>query len=247
MTMSFPVAGRALFDPLAGVPSSVEGRRWLAPLLLVALAVTFSQVSYALQLDTARTVIPQLARKGDLQKVSEREISDQVQQAQRVSLVLGVGKGVAAVPLAILFLALALKLAAWILVRPVPFAAAFTIAAVGALPIAVCHLVYATALWQQDFVTARSAEALVPASLAYLKPMPGAARRALAAVDFFNLWSALLVGLGLGKAMGLRAWKGALLGLFLYALFAAAFLVGLPGLVESAGGGGPGGGGRRGR
>lgn len=246
MTMSFPVAGRALLDPLAGVPSSVDGRRWLLPLLLVALAVTFSQVSYALQLDTGRTVIPQLARGGDLQKISEREIADKVQQAQRVALVLGVAKGVAAVPLAILFLALALKLAAWIFVRPVPFAAAFTIAAVGALPIAVYHLVYATALWQQDFVTVRSAEALVPSSLAHWKPMTGAAKRALLAVDFFNLWSALLVGLGLGKAMGVRAWKGALLGLFLYLLFAAAFLVGLPGLMESGGGGPGGGGGRRG-
>jgi hypothetical protein len=146
-------------------------------------------------------------------------------------------------PLALLFLALALKLAAWLFVRPVPFSAAFTVAAVGLLPIALYHLVFGVALWQQDFVTVRSAEALVPSSLAYLAKAPGAAKRALGAVDFFQLWSAVLIGLGLAKAMGIKAWKGVALGLGLYVLFAAAFVVGLPGLVESMGSGGPGGGG----
>jgi Yip1 domain len=246
MSLTFPLTGRALVDPLAGVSAAVERRAWLAPLLALMLAVTFSGATYALQLDTARVVVPTLAKKGDLQKVSEKELNDQIQQAQRIGLVTGVAKGVAGMPLALLFLALALKLVAWLFVKPVPFSAAFTVASVALLPIALYHLVFGVAVWQQDFVTVRSAEALVPSSLAFLARAPGALKRAYGAVDFFQLWSAVLVGLGMAKAMGIKAWKGLTLGLGLYLLFAAAFLVGLPGLAEGMGGGGPGGGGRRG-
>jgi hypothetical protein len=243
MTFPLVLAGRALVDPAAGVPASVEGRKWSLPLLLLALSVTFSGVTYALQLDVGRQVIPQIAKKGDLQKTSEREINDQVQQAQRIALVVGVAKGVAGMPLGVLALALMLKLVAWLFVKKVPFSACFTAAAVGMLPIAVYHLVYGVSLWQQEFVTDKSAAALVPSSLAYLAQGPGVMKRVYGAVDFFQLWSALLTGLGLGRAMGIKAWKGLLLGLGLYLLFAAAFLVGLPGLAENMGGpGGPGGG-----
>lgn len=226
------LAGRALVDPLAGVREAVRGRRWVFPTLLLALAVSLSGVAYGLKLDAGRLVIPALAQKGDLQKASEREISDEVDKAQRLALVAGVAKGVVVMPLSILALALALKLVAWLLVRPLPFATAFTAAAVSLLPIAVFHAVYAVAIWQQDFVTVRSAESLVPSSLSYLQAKPGALRRAYAAVDVFQIWSALLLGLGLSQALELKAWKGLLLGLFLYALFAAAALVGLPGLLE---------------
>jgi hypothetical protein len=246
MSMPFPLAGRALLDPIQGVPSSVEGRSWLLPTLVLMVAVSFSGTTYALQLATARTVIPGLAKKGEVAKVSEKEINDKVEQAQRIALVVAVAKGVAAMPLALLFLALALKLTAWLLVKPVPFSAAFTVGAVGLLPIALYHLVWAVALWQQEFVTVRSAENLIPSSLAFLSPAPGAVKRAWAAVDFFQLWAALLVGLGLARAAGMKAWRGAVLGLFLYLLFAAAFLVGLPGLLEGMNSGPGGGGGRKG-
>jgi hypothetical protein len=247
MTFPLALAGRALVDPTVGVPASVEGKKWLLPLILVVLASTFSGVTYALKLDVARQVIPGMAKKGDMSKVSEREISDEVQQAQRIALVTGTAKGVAGVPLALLALALFLKLVGWIFQKKVPFSAAFTVAAVAMLPIAVYNLVYATSLWQQDFVTVESARKLVPTSLTALSQFAdaqGAMKRVWGAVDFFNLWSALLLGLGLGRAMGIKAWKGVVLGLVLYVMFAAVFLVGLPGLAENfgPGAGGPGGG-----
>lgn len=240
---SFALSGRALVDPAGAVPRQVEARRWGAPLLLLALAVSLSGTAWALRLDTGRVVMPKLAMKGDVSRLSEREISDEVAQAQRVNLVVGVAKGVLVMPLLLVLLAVALKIVAWLLARPLAFPVAFTAGAVALLPLVVFHLIWAAALWNQDFVTVRSADALLPTSLASLWPDLGpVARRAARAVDLFNLWSAALLGLAFGSAVRLKAWQGVLLGLLLYALFAAAALVGLPGLLAESGGGPPGGG-----
>lgn len=242
MLLEVATAGRALLDPLVGVPTTVDRRHWVLPLLALCLASALSGTVYGLKLDTARQVVPAMAQKGDLAKASEREISDKVEQAQRIALVAGVAKGALAMPLLMVLLAAALKLVAWLLVKPLPFASAFTVVALSTLPIALFQLIFAVAIVQQDFVTVKSAEQLVPSSLAFLAEAPGALQRAWGAVDFFKLWSAVLLGLGFARATGVRWWRGIVLGLFLYVCFAAVLLVGLPGLAESmgdAGGGGP--------
>jgi hypothetical protein len=63
----------------------------------------------------------------------------------------------------------------------------------------------------------------------------------LGAVDFFNLWAALLMGLGFASATQLKPSRGLALGLFLYLLFACVAFVGLPAMM-AGGPGGPGGG-----
>lgn len=228
---------RALLDPVGAVPPLVEGRRWLVPLLVMALATAASGTALALRLDASRLVIPRLELTGELAKASEREISEQIEQTQRVSIVTGVAKGVFVVPLEILFLAIALKVTAWLIGRKALFARAFTVAALTMLPLAVYHLVLAAAAFGQGSLSPKMVEALVPTSLAAVLQASPVAARALAAVDFFNLWAALLMGLGFSAATQLAPWRGLLLGLFLYLLFACAVFIGLPGLMA----GGPGG------
>jgi hypothetical protein len=57
-------------------------------------------------------------------------------------------------------------------------------------------------------------------------------------VDFFNLWSVGLLGLGFSSATGMRRSRALLLAAVLYAMYVGVFMVGLPAMA--AGGGGPG-------
>ncbi len=229
---------RALLDPFGAVPKAVEARKWLIPLILLGLTTAVSGVAVATRLDASRLVIPKMEASGELGKASEREIDEQVQQTQRVAIVGGVAAGLFLVPLELLAIAVALKIVAWLLGRKAAFAAVWTVAAVSALPFVLDHLVTAAAALNQPSLSPKTAAALLPSSLAALSPdAPPHLARVLGAVDFFNLWAALLLGIGFGAATKLPTWKGVLLGLFLYVLFAAAALVGLPGLAGQAGGG----------
>lgn len=234
---------RALIDPVGAVPLAVAGRRWLVALLLLSVLTAASGALVALRLDTSRLVLPKLEASGELMKASEREVSEKIDEAQRVALVAGVAKGVLLMPLVVLLLAVVLKLTAWLIARRALFADLFTVAAIALLPVALFHGLEALVALRLELITPTMATALVPSSLSALlgePPNPGLAR-VYAAVDLVNVWAALLLGLGFAAASKWHPVKGAALGLFLYVLFAAAFLVGLPGLTPP-GGGPPGGG-----
>lgn len=227
----------ALLDPASAIPKGVVARKWLISLMLLALATIASGVAVAERLDAARLVIPKLQQAGELGKSSEREIDEQVQQTQRVALVAGVAKGVFVVPLQILLLAVVLKALAWLLARKALFIECFTAASLSSLPLTVFHLILAASAWRQPSLTVSMLQGLVPSSLAFFLPdaSPGLAR-VYGAIDLVNLWAAALLGLGFGTATKLSRPVGVALGLFLYVLFAAAFLVGAPGLAGGMGG-----------
>lgn len=231
---------RPLLDPTAAVAPAVSARKWFLPLLLVCAAVGASGASVATRLDAARLVIPQMEASGDLAKASEREIDEKVAQSQRIGIVAGIAKGVFVTPLMVLLLSLALKLFAWITARKLALASAFTVCALAMLPVACFHLLVAVSALRQDSLSPAMAATLVPSTLAVFVPKAEPPlRRALEAVDVFNLWAACLLGLGYAAATNLSKWRGLLAGVGLYVLFAAAFLVGLPGLMASLGGGLP--------
>ncbi len=227
---------QALLDPVAFVPKAVEGRRWALPLLLLCAAVSFSGLAFASRLDASAAVLKKMEASGELQKASERELNEEVQQAQRIALVAGAAKGVFVMPLVLLLVAVALKIAAWLAGKKLVFAEAFTVAAIAFLPIAVFHVLYGVVALKQPVVTASMAQDLLPSSLAGLVP-PEAVKlgRALRQVDFFNVWSAVLLGLGFAKGTKLHPSRGLALGLVLY-LMLSAVLVGLPGLAPPGGG-----------
>lgn len=227
---------RALLDPVGAVPRAVDARRWFVALALACLTTAGSGAAIALKLDASRVVIPQLAMKGELAKASEREIGEAIQQSQRIALVGGIAKGLLVVPLLALVLALALKIAAWLIGRKALFAETFTVACLALLPLAVLRGIEIVAALKAVALTPAMVQALVPTSVAALVEGSPRLARVYGALDLFNVWSALLMGLGFAAASKWQPWKGALFGLFLYVLFACTFLIGLPGL-----GGGPGG------
>ncbi|MDP1824460.1 MAG: YIP1 family protein [Archangium sp.] len=230
---------RALLDPVGAIPRAVETRRWLIPLLLVAVLTAAAGAAIALRLDASRLVIPKMQMSGELMKASEREVNEAIEQAQRVALVGGIAKGLLLMPLLVLLLSVVLKVAAWLIGRKALFADLFTVAALTMLPVAVFHGIEVVAALKLEVITPRVAETLVPSSVAALVQMASPAlKRVYTAIDLINIWSSLLMGLGFAAASKWSPWKGALFGLFLYVLFAAAFFVGLPGLAPPEGRGG---------
>lgn len=229
---------RVLVDPVDGVPDAVEARRWGLPLVVLMASVALAAVAWFLRWDAAGSVVQKLAMGGELMRATEVEIAEQIARAERMALVAGVAKGLFAMPLLVLMLAVAVKLTGWFIGRPAPFPKAFTTAAVALLPIALYYLLFSAVVLFQHSVSEQMRETLVPASLAQLidAGSPKVAR-VLGAVDFFNLWSAVLLGLGFSHASGMRRGRAIALGLVLYLMYAGVFLVGLPAL--SGGRGGP--------
>lgn len=219
----------------------MESRRWVLALLLACVTSAGAGAVIGLKLDAARVVIPKMSMTGELMKASEREISEAIEQAQRVALVGGVAKGLLLTPLMILLLAVVLKIAAWLIGRKALFAEAFTVAALTLLPMAVLHSIELAVALKQVALTPSMIEQLVPTSLAAVLEGSPKEMRVYKSVDLFNLWSALVMGLGFAAASKWQLWKGATFGLFLYVLFACVFLIGLPGLSGGMGGPGMGG------
>lgn len=232
---------KAVIDPVGTIPRAIEERRWVVALLLLSVFTALSGVALALKVDASRTVIPKMQMTGELAKATEREVEEQIEQAERVGIVSSVAKGVFVAPLWVLLIAVALKLTAWLLGKKATFVACFTAAALSLLPVALLHAIELVAALRQASLSPKMAEVLVPTSLAALKGGgPPKLQRVFGALDVVNLWSALLLGLGFAAATRWKAWKGALLGVVLYALFAGAVLIGLPGMMANGPGmGGP--------
>jgi hypothetical protein len=220
---------RALVDPLDGVGAAVQARRWVWPLLGLCAAMIFSGVAFALRWDAGPPTVARLAEAGELARTTERELEEAVRQAWRLALVGGVAKGLFLAPLWVLLLSVGLKVCCWLVGRPLAFVRAFTVTAVGLLPVALCHLLFGAVALSSDGLTLEQAAGLIPSHAGALFPeLSPELGRLARAMDLFNLWSAVLVGLGLAAGTGMSRPRGVLFGLFLYAAFAGVLVIGLP-------------------
>lgn len=232
MLTSIALSARTYFDPVTAVPRAIDQRTWVVPLLWLMITGAAAGAAFADRLDAAKEVLPKMEEKGELAKASEREVSEEIEQTQRIALVLGVGKAIFGMPLAVLAIAVALKLLAWLLGRKSEFGALFTAAAIAMLPAALFYLLATIVALRQDVIAPAQAGKLMVSSLAPLfSDLSPGKGRVLGAIDFFNVWSAGLLGLGFAASTKMSAGRGVLLGLLLYVLFAAAILVGLPGMM----------------
>jgi hypothetical protein len=226
---------RSVFDPIDEVARVVAERRWLMPMLALMLAVSFSGGAFAMRWDAFPQVIGELTESGELQRASEREILDQVQTRERLKLVGGVAKGVFVMPLILVAISLFMKFVAWLWGRSAKWSSCLAATAIGFLPIALYHLILALALLRQVGVKPDDVAALVPTNLTALAEEGRVVlTRALSMIDFFNLWSATMLGLGFAQAASMPRGRAVVLWVGIYLLFAAALFIGLPGI---AGGG----------
>lgn len=225
-------SAKPLIDPIDGIGPAVEARRWVLPLLLLSIGVSFSGASFASRWDAAAEVIPQLERAGELQKMTEQELADKIQVSRRLRLVAGIAKGVFLPPVALLLIALVLELSAWLFGKQTSFSKFFSVASLSLLPVALFHLLFGLCALRQFSVTDAQIPYILPSSLAAAFPGLGPVfQRMLSGIDLFNIWSAVLLGLGFSSASGMQRGRAIALGLGLYAGYVGVFLVGLPGLM----------------
>lgn len=232
---------RVLVDPIDGMGAAIEARRWVWPLVLLCLCVTLSGSAFALRWQAAPAVVQKLQESGELSRYSESELSDEIQTASRKALVGGIARGVFVMPLTVLLLAAVLWFTGWLLGTRAAFGRMMAVAAISMLPIALYHLVFAVCAVAQHTMTEAQVATLVPSNLAVLQGLTPKAHPALAALDFFNLWSVALMGLGFASATGMRRSRALLLAVLLYAMYVGVFHIGLPAITGEPGGkGGPG-------
>jgi Yip1 domain len=228
---------RVLVDPLDATGAAVEARRWFWPLVLLIVSVSASGTAFSVRWDAGPAVVQELQMAGKLGQMTETEISDEIQTASRKALVGGIAKGLFVMPLQVVLLAAVLWLCGWLFDTSASFGRLMSVAALAMLPIALYHLIFTVcALAQYSLSQERMAE-LVPASLAVLQGLSPKVKKVLAAVDFFNLWSVGLMGLGFSAATGMRRSRALLLCLTLYLLFVGVFSIGLPVLMAGEPGG----------
>jgi hypothetical protein len=230
---------RALLDPWDGVAPFVASRRWFLALACVCLATLASGAVWAWRFNPVPAVLQQLQREGELARATEQEISERVTRKSRMQWVAAVADGVMGVPVRAAALALVLALAAWVVGARLPLAAAWQVALLALLPVALGHLGWALAAARSPGLEAAQRDTLLPSHLGAWMSGQGARGAVLRAVDFFQLWGVGLMGLGLSAAASLRRWQGLVLAGVLFALYVGVFGVGFPGLFERMSEGGP--------
>lgn len=221
--------------------AAIEARRWVWPLLFLCLSVSLSGTAFALRWEAGPATLQRLQMSGEIGRYSESELADAIQTASRKALVGGIAKGIFVMPLMVLALAAVLWFAAWLFGTPAAFGKMMAVAAIAMLPIALYHLIFAVCASAQYAMTEARVETLVPSSLAVLDGLSPKVQRVLKGVDFFNLWSVGLLGLGFSAATGMRRGRALLLAAVLYAMYVGVFMIGLPAMAGGSGGrGGPG-------
>lgn len=220
-----------LWNPVDAVPQAVARRRWVWPLVLLMFAGGFATVALTLRWDPASSVLADLASSGKLQNTSEADLTEAVTTAGRVQLIKGLAFALLGIPMLVLVGAATVKFVTWLLGRKALFAGIFSALCVALSPLVVAKLLLALlTLWQLD-VTPEKAQALMPSNLALVfKPHSHKLSTVLATVDFFGLWSAALLGLGLSEVMQMSRGRALLFALALYVAYAALVVVGLPGM-----------------
>jgi hypothetical protein len=176
-------------------------------------------------------VVKELEKAGEMNTTTEQDLATKVQTTERIAIVGGVAKGVLGMPLAIVLVAAVLRWLGWLTGRTAPFGRCLAAAGVAFLPICLYYLVFAVVASRSPELARSQADTLVPSSLAALVHAGPKITRALSAVDFFNLWSAVLLGLGFAAATGGSRLRGVGWGLVLYAGYAAVALIALPGMI----------------
>jgi hypothetical protein len=213
----------------------VERQIWFVPLLALCIGVALSQVTVAMRLNVEPQVFETLAQSGALASNTERENEEAVATAHRIEVVTAAAKAVLGVPLAVVLLSAAVRFAAWLLGRKTTYMSCFSAVAVALLPIAAYHVILFYMAYRQPLLLPRQLpELLVSSAKGWFPKVPSRFGSLLDAVDFFRLWSVLLLWLGLSQALTMSRTRALVLTLVLFSLFTLTFFVGLPAMAANS-------------
>jgi Yip1 domain len=208
---------KVLTSPSEGVPAAVEARRALWPVVLLCLSTAFAGAAFAVRWNAGPSIIRGLEMSGQLKGMPEADLADQIQQAERLKLVTGIAGGLVLPALMVLGIAVVLSILAWLLGKKGTFNGFFTAAAVGTLPLTLSRFLYGLVALVQSSLSEDRAATLLPSTLASLiHAQSPKVMRLLSSIDFFHIWSALLIGVGFAAVVGMRRRQGLFVGASLF-------------------------------
>jgi len=165
---------------------------WLCSLLLGA--------ALAWRVDAKASTLRKLDMSGQLQTMSDRQVADETRSAERVAAVVSVTKGAMAVPLELGLASVSLLALCWFLHGRIKGGAVGPVAAATLLPGAIANLLDAISAFRHAAVppegvplTPRSLSAILPA-LGH--PLVAPWLKLGDALDFFSLWTAVMLAYG---------------------------------------------------
>lgn len=180
---------------------------WVCALLLGA--------ALAVRVDARPTTLKKLDSNGQLQSMSDRQIADETRNAERFAQVVSVAKGVVGPPLQLGLGCASILVLTWFLRGRVKGSAVVPVAAATLLPGALANLLDAASAFRHAAIPPDGVP-LTPRSLAAVltlvaHPIPDPWSKLGNALDFFSLWSAMMLGFGVAAA-GQMPKKRALIG-----------------------------------
>lgn len=169
---------------------------WLCSLLLGA--------ALAYRVDARSSTLQKLEQTGQLKSMSDRQIDEETHNAERVSQVGSIAKGVVGPPLQLGGACLALIALGWFFRGRIKGSSVVPVAAATLLPAALANVLDAAVAYRHAAIPPEGVE-LAPRTLADVMPLVhhplvGVWQKLGGAVDFFSLWSAVLLAFGLAAA-----------------------------------------------
>jgi Yip1-like protein len=195
----------ALAAPEHGMERVARTGRVGGPLLAAIACALLSAWAGIARVDARAVTLQAMEKEGQLQTASDKQVEDATRSAERVYVVKRVAGALAAGPLQLGLLCLAIFGLAWFLRGRSEGRAVPPVAAAALLPRAIADLLEAGATFQGAAISPDGPHSL-PRNLADFwtaaagHPAGPAAMKLLSVFDIFSFWSALLVGFGLAVA-----------------------------------------------
>jgi hypothetical protein len=214
-----------LFAPDRGMEHQAKVGRAMGYVLFAWLAALLLAGVMAVRVDARASTLKKLDQNGQLQGMSDRQLADESKSAERVFQVATIAKGVASVPAELALASLAVISMSWFLRGRTKGSAVVPVAAATLAPNAIAKLLDAGVALRHALIPIDGV-LLSPRTLAALlglagKPLGPPWLKLADALDFYSLWSAVMVGYGVaavGSVPKRRALVGTLVAWVCYRL-----------------------------
>lgn len=192
------------FAPSRGMERQAKIGRVLWFFLFAWVAALLLSVALAYRVDARSVTLQRLEQMGQLQSMSDRQIADEVKNAERVSMVMNIAKGVTGVPVQLGLSCVSLLLLVWFFRGRVKGSAVAPVAAATLVPGAIANLLDAISAYRHSAIPPDGTP-LTPRTLAAVmpllgKPLMGPWMKLATAMDFYSLWAAVILGFGVAAA-----------------------------------------------
>jgi hypothetical protein len=227
--VSWRLIAEALVSPVTAFRALAEAPRSLVILVVLIAAQLTIPVALVGRVDSRRDVVRELAQSGKLADTTDRELTEKVQQADKIQVATYAATGLFGPPFRTLLLTLALWIWGRYLRGRPAFGVLWSLCAYAQLPLAVRAVARGWVLSRLPYVYPDQIDGVLPSGLTSIGwHLPHGLEGLLGAADFFRIWTMVLLAVALyasAKISPLRASLGVGVA---YAVFAVVAFVGLP-------------------